>query len=69
MMSFPTLKKLRKACIYTKMPVRVKDASEETVGCEGAFDGTSTDPAHVEKKNQDFQFLLSIVKVMLDNPR
>ncbi|KAI3468918.1 hypothetical protein Pfo_025581 [Paulownia fortunei] len=52
---------------YRNMPVQVKDASEEIKNCEKVFDGASSDHAHIKKKNQDFEFLLSIVKVMLDN--
>ncbi|KAI3455855.1 hypothetical protein Pfo_012518 [Paulownia fortunei] len=52
---------------YRNMPVQVKDAYEEIKNCEKVFDGASSDQANIKKKNQDFEFLLSIVKVTSDN--
>ncbi|KAL7131253.1 hypothetical protein ABFS83_13G186000 [Erythranthe nasuta] len=53
---------------YSKMPVQIKDAFEETENCKDLLDiSTSTDPADIKKKNRHFQFLISIVMVISIN--
>ncbi|KAG8385223.1 hypothetical protein BUALT_Bualt03G0019800 [Buddleja alternifolia] len=61
-------KKNLKSSVYKNMPVQVKDTSEEIKSCENLLNGASSnDHAHIKKKNQDFEFLVSIVKIMVDN--
>ncbi|KAG8385221.1 hypothetical protein BUALT_Bualt03G0019600 [Buddleja alternifolia] len=61
-------KKNLKSSVYKNMPVQVKDTSEEIKSCENLFNGASSnDHAHIKKKNQDFEFLVGIVKIMVDN--
>ncbi|KAI3455856.1 hypothetical protein Pfo_012519 [Paulownia fortunei] len=52
---------------YNNIPVQVKDVSEEIKSCEKVFNGASSDHANIKKRNQDFEFLISIVKITLDN--
>ncbi|KAG8385147.1 hypothetical protein BUALT_Bualt03G0011500 [Buddleja alternifolia] len=61
-------KKNLKSDAYKNMHAQVKDASEEIKSCEKMFNGaSSSDHAHIKKKNQYLEFLVSIVKVTADN--
>lgn len=52
---------------YNDIPIQVKDASEENKNCEQVFHGGPIDRAHLKKKINDVQLMLSIVTVMTNN--
>ncbi|KAG8382342.1 hypothetical protein BUALT_Bualt05G0067400 [Buddleja alternifolia] len=52
---------------YENMHVQVTDAPNEIKICEKMLNGVSSDRAHIKKQNQEFEFLVRIVKVMFDN--
>ncbi|KAK6150196.1 hypothetical protein DH2020_017721 [Rehmannia glutinosa] len=62
-------KKNLHAGVYKYVHGQVQDASEEIKSCDKLFKGKSNIPvnADIMKKNQDFEFLLSVVKVLTDN--
>ncbi|KAL0374612.1 UNVERIFIED_CONTAM: hypothetical protein Sradi_3376900 [Sesamum radiatum] len=61
------IKKYLKSGAFKNIHVQVKDASEEIKQCKKVFGGTSRDGAHIKKKNQEFEFLISIVEVTSNN--
>ncbi|KAK4440312.1 hypothetical protein Salat_0366100 [Sesamum alatum] len=52
---------------YKNIPSQVKDASEEIKQCKKVYGGANSDRAHIKKKNQEFELLISIVEVTSDN--
>ncbi|KAL2244558.1 UNVERIFIED_CONTAM: hypothetical protein Sindi_2724000 [Sesamum indicum] len=49
------------------IPVQVKDASEEIKQCKKVLGGATGDRAHIKKKNQELEFLISVVEITSDN--
>ncbi|KAK4421961.1 hypothetical protein Salat_2146800 [Sesamum alatum] len=52
---------------YKNIPSQVKDADEEIKQCKKVYGGATSDRSHIKKKNQEFELLISIVKVTSDN--
>ncbi|KAK4421963.1 hypothetical protein Salat_2147000 [Sesamum alatum] len=52
---------------YKNIPSQVKDAYEEIKQCKKVYGGATTDRAHIKKKNQEFELLISIVELTSDN--
>ncbi|XP_011101767.1 pectinesterase inhibitor-like [Sesamum indicum] len=61
------IKNYLKSGAFKNIPVQVKDASEEIKQCKKVFGGATSDGAHIKKKNQEFEFLISIVEVTSNN--
>ncbi|KAL0352711.1 UNVERIFIED_CONTAM: hypothetical protein Sangu_0852400 [Sesamum angustifolium] len=61
------IKNSLRSSAYKNIHVQVKDAFEEIKQCKKVFGGASNDRAHIKKKTQEFEFLLSIVDVTSGN--
>ncbi|KAL0386059.1 UNVERIFIED_CONTAM: hypothetical protein Sradi_3000200 [Sesamum radiatum] len=63
------IKNYLKSGAFKNIPVQVKDASEEIKQCKKVFGGATSDGAHIKKRNQEIEFLISIVEVTSSNLR
>ncbi|KAK4382578.1 hypothetical protein Sango_2857300 [Sesamum angolense] len=61
------IKNYLKSGAFKNIPVQVKDASDEIKQCKKVFGGATSDGAHIKKRNQEVEFLISIVEVTSSN--
>ncbi|KAL0336527.1 UNVERIFIED_CONTAM: hypothetical protein Sradi_4864600 [Sesamum radiatum] len=61
------IKNYFKSGAFKNIPIQVKDASDEIKQCKKVFGVSTSDCAHIKKRNQAVEFLISIVEATSSN--